>query len=121
MSATGTGRFGRDRRLVKATDFRPVFARPDCKSTDASFTVLARHNRIGRARLGLAIAKKHIRLAVTRNRVKRLVRESFRGHQRALFGLDVVVLARPSTASQSNPQLRMSLVEHWNRITRRSS
>lgn len=122
MSATtnGTGRFGRDRRLVKSADFKPVFARPEQKSTDAGFTVLARRNGLAQARLGLAVSKKHVRLAVARNRIKRLVRESFRGHQHELGGLDVVVLARATTASQSNRQLLVSLAVHWNRIARRS-
>lgn len=46
------------------------------------------------ARLGLVVAKKHLKRAVDRNRFKRLVRESFRAHQQQLEGLDVVVLAR---------------------------
>lgn len=46
------------------------------------------------ARLGLVVAKKHLKRAIDRNRFKRLVRESFRSHQLQLAGLDVVVLAR---------------------------
>ncbi len=50
-------------------------------------------------RLGITVTKK-IGNAVLRNRVKRLVRESFRRHK-ALFpaGLDVVFIAKPKAAA----------------------
>jgi ribonuclease P protein component len=54
----------------------------------------AEHLETTPARLGLVVAKKHLKRAVDRNRFKRLVRESFRSHQEQLAGLDVVVLAR---------------------------
>jgi ribonuclease P protein component len=42
----------------------------------------------------LVIAKKHLRFAVQRNRMKRLIRESFRKQQQSFQGLDVIVLSR---------------------------
>lgn len=51
------------------------------------------------ARLGLAIPKKHIKKAVDRNRLKRLVRESFRINQENLGSFDVVVLVRRDIAA----------------------
>lgn len=63
--------------------------------------------------MGLAISKKHCRLAVSRNRIKRLVRESFRRHQQELAGIDVVVLNQPETHKASNAQLLASLEKHW--------
>ena len=44
--------------------------------------------------MGLAIAKKCARRAVDRNRLKRLVRESFRLERLGLPGLDLVVMCR---------------------------
>lgn len=61
------------------------------------------------------MGKKHIRLAVSRNRIKRVVRESFRLHARELGALDVVVLCRcdPRTPAA---ELRASLEQHWRRL-----
>ena len=79
--------------------------------------MLARRGPPGPARLGLAIAKKRIRRASARNRIKRLVRESFRYHAAELCGLDVVVLARGDGAA-SNRELLDSLATHWQRLGR---
>lgn len=83
---------------------------------DPYFTVLARPNAEPLARLGLAIAKKCARRAVDRNRLKRLVRESFRLERSGLPGLDLVVLCRRDAVTADNLQLRASLTRHWARI-----
>ena len=85
------------------------------RSRDTLFTVLARDNGNCGARLGLAISKKHCRLAVGRNRLKRVVRESFREHRAALQGYDFVVLNRPGTQRAGNEALFASLARHWQR------
>ena len=73
------------------------------------------------ARLGLAIAKKHVKLAVDRNRIKRVIRESFRHHRQQISGLDLVVLARAGTAPLTNKQLFSSLEYHWKRLVETKS
>jgi ribonuclease P protein component len=79
------------------------------------FTVLYKNNGEQEARLGLAISKKHCRSAVGRNRLKRLVRESFRLNLADLNGLDVVVLNQAAAARASNKALFDSLQKHWQR------
>ena len=79
------------------------------------FTVLSRENRKKGARLGLAISKKNCRLAVQRNRLKRVVRESFRSHKDDLGGLDVVVMCQAAASRASNKKLFDSLAAHWQR------
>ncbi len=66
----------------------------------------------------MAIAKKHLRRATSRNRIKRLIRESFRQHQSLLQGLDLVVLARPGLDQVDNRTLLQSLERHWQRAAR---
>ncbi|MGH8192917.1 MAG: ribonuclease P protein component [Woeseiaceae bacterium] len=101
-------------RLPDAAAFSRVFS--DAKrSRDSLFTVLSRTNGMPAARLGLAISKKHCRAASGRNRLKRVVRESFRQHQEELAGLDVVVLGQPGTSRADNHRLFDSLVGHWQR------
>jgi len=85
---------------------------------DQRLTVLARQNELGCARLGLAISKRTVKTAVGRNRVKRLVRESFRQHQQFLTGLDIVVLSRNAAPQASNSELASALQTHWQRIAK---
>lgn len=78
--------------------------------------MLARPNADRQVRLGLAIAKKCARRAVDRNRLKRLVRESFRTQRLSLSGLDLVVMCRRDAVAAENSQLMASLASHWARI-----
>jgi ribonuclease P protein component len=79
------------------------------------FIVLYKNNSEQEARLGLAISKKHCRSAVGRNRLKRLVRESFRMHRAEIEGLDVVVMNQAAAERASNKTLFDSLHKHWQR------
>lgn len=103
-------------RLTSAGAFRKVFEQP-WRSTDRRFSLLARSNELDYARLGLAISKKSLRTATERNRVKRVVRESFRACADEVIGFDVVVVGR-SLAGCDNACLRKSLDEHWIRLAR---
>jgi ribonuclease P protein component len=119
----GSFRFRRNNRLLTAAAYGRVFEKAK-RSRDKWFTVLYRESGTGGARLGLAIAKKHCRKATARNRIKRLVRESFRQHQAGLDGLDIVVINQPAAEGASNRQLIDSLTGHWHRCgdrTRRTS
>ncbi len=112
------GAFPRVARLLTGAQYERVFSRPE-RSRDKLFTVLGRRNRLGRPRLGLAISRKAIATAVGRNRVKRLVRESFRLRQEWLGPIDVIVMAKSEVLTQDNIQLTRSLDDHWTRITKR--
>lgn len=104
--------FTRQVRLVKPEEFQRVFQN-SCKSGDSALLVLARRNDCGHARLGLAISMKSARSAVTRNRVKRLARESFRHYQAQLGSVDYVVTGRSGIDGKTNEELRAALEKHW--------
>jgi ribonuclease P protein component len=111
----GSGnRFGKENRLLDAAAFGHVFAKAT-RSRDRLFTVLCRPNKLGTARLGLAVSKKHCRHATGRNRIKRAIRESFREHKMLLSNLDIVVINQPAATKASNPELIASLETHWHR------
>jgi len=128
-SLNGLQSFPRSARLLKPADFKQVFKQSHA-STDRYFKVLARPNGIAISRLGLAVSRKVDKRAVGRNRIKRVVRESFRqafqtvspgptgihGTPSSGAGLDLVVLPRPLCASICNRQLRQSLENHWVRL-----
>ncbi len=111
--------FPRRARLLSSGDFQLVFKGTECRSSDHVLTVLAKCNEQSRARLGLAISKRFIKTAVGRNRVKRLIRNSFRQHQSLLAGLDIVVMNRQGALTASNLELTKALEAHWRRVAKR--
>ena len=113
-----TGRFARQQRLLRPAEFKQVFEQP-CKVSDQHLTLLSRQNSLPHARLGLAIAKKQVRTAVARNRIKRMCRESFRRYQIELAGLDIVVLARTSAAQLTTRELFGVLDKLWQGLIRK--
>ncbi|UJF24688.1 ribonuclease P protein component [Suttonella sp. R2A3] len=109
--------FGKDRRLLTQSDYTAVFNAPEERSSDRYFTVLGRCREQGMSRLGLAIAKRRIARAHERNRLKRLVRESFRTHHfKNDRSLDVVLLAKSAAKDADNARLIASLERHWRKI-----
>lgn len=114
MADLGNG-FPRTARLLKPAEFRRVFQRAR-RAQDAYFTILARANDDAPARLGLAIARKQVRRAVDRNRLKRIIRDSFRHRRGALHGLDLVVMARARAADTDNATLSAALAALWVRL-----
>ncbi len=109
--------FPRSNRLTSASGFSRVFQRAQ-RSGDKYFTVLYRRNDLGYPRLGLAIAKKRVRRAVGRNRLKRISRDSFRHAKSQLLGVDIVIMARNQAESAVNSELFTSLEQHWRAVAR---
>lgn len=108
--------FSRAERLRRRDGFRAC-GRVRRRSGDGRFLVLAEPNDLSYARLGISVAKKKVRSAVARNRLKRLVRESFRTHKEGLAGLDVLVIASGAAATVANHQLSADLRRHWRKIS----
>ena len=107
-------------------------------SSDRCFKVLARRNESDCSRLGMTVSRRVDRHAVGRNRIKRVIRESFRQAFEEVVsaaadqskngskvgamidgyypGIDIVVLPRREAATLCNHQLFQSLQAHWSRI-----
>lgn len=108
-------RFPKRARLQKPAEFSRVFNKA-LRSSDHLLTVLAALNTQGYPRLGLAISKKVAKRAVDRNRIKRIIRESFRLNQSNLPSADFIVMAKPVTKSITHMELFRSLDNHWKRL-----
>ena len=114
-----TGQFSRQQRLTQAAEFKSVFAKPCVKQGDACMLLLGIKNDKNTARLGLAVAKKQLKLAVSRNRFKRLTRESFRHHIDILKDLDIVVIARAGAKNKTNSELLDLLSKNWHILSKK--
>jgi len=115
--------FERRRRLLEAKDFKRVFDDNRFRSSNQNILVLAISNPLTTpSRLGIVVAKKNVRRAVDRNRIKRLTREYFR-QQIAPHScsMDYVVLARPGTSNLDNKSLRVSLKSLFDTVLRKAS
>ena len=80
------------------------------------FVAIALANASGAARLGMIIGKRHLSRAVDRNRVKRVIRESFRRHHDALPHLDIVIQL---ASSAIEGDARVALDGIWQRLGER--
>lgn len=119
-SQTHDQAFTKSLRLLNSSDFQTVFDDAPLRASHHVFLFLARLNNLSHPRLGLVIAKKHIRHAVDRNRVKRLIRETFRVKQQLLAGIDVIVLSRKGMNDLANAALVEQLDLQWQRLIRRA-
>lgn len=113
--------FSKARRLLNARDYSRVFDGAEAKASHRNMLLLARTNQQPRHRLGLVIAKKNVRLAVQRNRIKRVAREMFRTLPESEPGMDVVLLARRGMDQLDNAELSSILLKQWQKLTRHIS
>lgn len=107
--------FSNTARLSQPDHYRRVFDSPKFKVSSGAFLLLATPGATQSSRLGVVVAKKNIRRAVRRNRIKRLVREQFRLHP---FGhaVDLVVLARSGADQLDNSGLWQELDRLWSAL-----
>jgi ribonuclease P protein component len=112
MSAAG---LPRDARVRRAGDFAAL-RQASGRLGGRCFSVRYRSNGLDHARLGLAISKRVSKRAVERNRIKRLLRESFRRVRAQLPPIDLVVMARETAAGLPGPELLAEIDALWRRL-----
>lgn len=110
--------FARESRLLTPLCFSRVFENA-IPAVAPELTLLARANDCGRPRLGLTIPKKRVKLAVQRNRIKRIARESFRLRAHQLPNIDVILIAKSGIATLDNQTLLTLLDKQWTKLTKR--
>lgn len=102
-------------RLTAKRDYQKVFQQGKRKR-GVFFTFIISFNQQAFARLGLAVAKRCVPLAVKRNYIRRIIRESFRGYHPLLEGVDVVVVMQKSPQAVSSRVLRDELDKKWKQL-----
>ena len=108
-------RFGAELRLRSKPQFDAIYA-AGRRIDDRFFALRVKANDTGRPRIGLAVAVKTAGNAVVRNRLRRLVRESFRQAQHELPAVDIVVAAKFQAVGAPPATLRASLATLWQRV-----
>lgn len=111
----GTAGLPREARIRRAGDFA-VLRQASGRFGGRCFSVRYRQNELGHARLGLAVSKKVSKRAVERNRIKRLLRESFRRIRSELPPLDLMIMAREQASGVPGSELLAELDTLWRRI-----
>ena len=105
----------REARIRRAGDFAAM-RNASGRLGGRCFSVRYRDNELGQARLGLAISKRVSKRAVERNRIKRLVRESFRRIRTQLPAVDLLVMARDQANGLPGPELLAEIDFLWNKL-----
>ena len=112
--------FPKHKRLLKARDFQRVFDRSSAKASSRVMLLIAAPNGLNQPRIGFIIAKKQVRLAVQRNRIKRVIRETFRTFDSGDFSYDVILLARKGVDQQSSRKIRIEFENLWQKLMQRT-
>ncbi|HEV7122337.1 MAG TPA: ribonuclease P protein component [Rhodanobacter sp.] len=108
-------RLPRAARLLRPGDFAALRTSSG-RAGGRCFHMRYRDNDLGSARLGLAISKRVSKRAVERNRIKRLVRESFRRMRQQLPPVDLMVMAREQAAGVPGHELLRELDGVWKKL-----
>lgn len=138
---TGHLSFKKNYRLLNSKNYKAVFDGVEYKQGGGYFTFLSRENQLSHSRLGIVVAKKHIPLAVNRNKIKRAIRESFRHHRAGTYNdscgvnthdclmeqeklkmfFDIVVLVKPKAHLLTNIELKKELEKQWLKLSKKQN
>lgn len=110
--------FSRELRLLTPTHFENVF-KDAIPAVSPQITLLARHNTFDHPRLGITLAKKRVKKAHDRNRLKRVIRESYRLNQHSLPKVDIVVVGKSGLDKLTNQELFSLLEKLWKKLSNR--
>ena len=117
--------YKKQHRLRSSKEFQNAFDEIYKRQPGKCFTILFSVNNLSNNRLGLIVPKKHIPLAVDRNKIKREIRDFFRCYiKNNIFfenKFDVIVLAKSPAQHLNTKQLKKELNALWNRLTKKQS
>ena len=101
--------------IPSSEGFSEIFSSPDKKHSTNNLLVLSKENGLEHSRIGVAIRKKDIKLAVNRNRIKRKIKGSFKSKVLELQKKDYVVMVKKKLPDEED-ELRRDLDFLWNKF-----
>ena len=116
VAAEASFRFSSKHRLATKAEFQRLLGKNARKVvSDAIVTLFLPNGGLG-ARLGVSVGKAKVRCVPSRNRVKRLIRESFRCSRCQLGDYDFFTFVRfPVDAKSHDIQM---LSHHWKKVAK---
>lgn len=102
--------FSRARRIRSRNDFQYIYEHGQLYKDELFRIFYVRKSPMEPGRVGLSISKK-LGKAHVRNRIKRVLRETFRLHPELTAGLDLIVQPSPTVLALSNAQISQRFVE----------
>ena len=106
---------GLKRSIPSKEGFSEIFSSPDKKHSTDNFLLLSKENCLEHSRLGVAIRKKDIKLAVNRNQIKRKIKGSFRLKVLELEKRDYVVFVKRKPSDKDN-EIKKDLDFLWSKF-----
>ena len=106
--------FSKSEKLLLKADFSTVFNNPHRRFSAGALRMLCSGNNLGLSRIGIIVPKKIVRLATSRNRHKRVIKERFRLTKECLPNVDIVLLLNKRVCEQ---ELMQSCERIWNFLT----
>ncbi|SCY83686.1 ribonuclease P protein component [Desulfoluna spongiiphila] len=107
--------FTKELRILKRHQFQELY-RKGATVHNRHFVANILENNLQTSRIGITVSKK-VGGAVTRNRIKRIVREYFRKNGRQFFeNRDIQLIAKRTAAQLSNKETFLSLEHIFQKI-----
>jgi ribonuclease P protein component len=103
-------------RLLTSRDYNQVFNHSKFKVSGPLGVFIATPNQLDHPRLGFVIAKKKVKFAVDRNRIKRVMKDCYRLNQHKLPPVDIVFIARPGLGNKENEAINKFSKYAWHKL-----
>ncbi|WAI89071.1 Ribonuclease P protein component [Psychrobacter sp. SC65A.3] len=116
---TLNARFTKEQRLLTPAAFREVFDAPERKLHQSHLMAFVRTNTHEQPRVGMAITKRKVPTAVSRNLIKRQIREQFRIKASSLENKDIVFIVKNSVKGLSNKEIKMEVMNIFKKIEKK--
>lgn len=108
--------FSREKRLTKPCEFRRLLKSKCIRAESDLLTARLLPNSLKLNRLGFTVPKKKIKLAFSRNQLKRVVREQFRTQQLNSLGYDIVINPKTTIRKFDRNELNSDCMKLWKKI-----
>ena len=119
VSASTNARFTKEQRLLTPAAFREVFDAPERKLHQSHLMAFVRTNTHEQPRVGMAITKRKVPTAVSRNLIKRQIREQFRVKASILENKDIVFIVKNSIKGLSKLELKNEINNIFKKIEKK--
>ena len=119
MSATtlaSSASFTKEQRLLTPAAFREVFDAPERKLHQSHLMAFVRANSCNQPRVGMAITKRKVPTAVSRNLIKRQIREQFRNTASHIENKDIVFIVKRSISDIDKKELKNQINNIFKKI-----